>query len=283
MTWSTQVEYNRPVVKPVSADERCRWCTPLLASLGRKIIAFFGFFGETALLHMETVRGILWRKVEYRATADQMAHIGVESLPIAAVTMVMSGAVLAYHGAIETSQWGVDQYAGWLVAEMMCRELSPVLVAFVVAARAGSAMTAELGTMKVTEQIDALRALAVSPVNYLVCPRYIACLVMVPILVFLGDVVGVLGGYLMAVTTPFLNAGDYFAFIPGHLQWVTILGGVTKGLFFGMIIAIVSCHQGLNTGMASEEVGKATTRSVVYCIMLVYAADLLLAPLLFST
>ena len=256
---------------------------PLLESVGRQITAFFAFFGQTTILHMDTLRGIARGKAEVRSTVRQMAHIGVNSFPIAAVTMVLSGAVLAFHGAIETAQWGVDQYAGWLVAEMMCRELSPVLVSFVVAARAGSAMAAELGTMKVTEQIDALRAMATSPVNYLVVPRYLACLAMVPILVFFGDVIGVLGGYGMAAITPEMNAQDYFAYIPGQLDIMTVVGGVAKGVVFGVIIAIVGCHQGLNCGMASEEVGRATTRSVVYCIMLIYAADLLLAPILFRT
>lgn len=254
----------------------------MFAAVGRQIIAFFAFFGETTLLHLETLRGILRGQANARDTIHQMAHIGVHSLPVAAVTMVLSGAVLAYHGAIETGQWGVSQYVGWVVAETMCRELSPVLVAFAVAARAGSAMAAELGTMKVTEQIDALRAMATSPVDYLVIPRYLAGLTMVPVLVFFGDVVGVLGGYVMALVTPQINAKDYFVYIPGHLEVATVAGGIAKALVFGIIIAIVGCHQGLSCGMASEEVGRATTRSVVYCIMLVYAADLLLAPLLFG-
>ena len=254
---------------------------PLLQSIGRQIIAFFAFFGQAGLLHLETLRGILTGRGEYRSTLAQMAHIGVDSLPIAAVTMVLSGAVLAYHGSIEVGQWGLDQYAGWLMAEMMFRELGPVLVAFCIAARAGSAMAAELGTMKVTEQIDALRAMATNPVHYLVIPRYLACVVMVPVLVFFGAVIGIIGGYFMALVTPQINEADYFASIPNHLQFATVLGGVAKGLVFGIIIALVGCHQGLNCGMDSEEVGRATTRSVVYCIMLVYAADLLLAPLLF--
>ncbi len=254
---------------------------PLFANLGRQLIAFFAFFGEIGLLHLETLRGILHGRVEYRSTVAQMAHIGVGTLPVAGVTMVLSGAVLAYHGAIETGQWGVSKYAGWLVAEMMFRELGPVLVAFCVAARAGSAMAAELGTMKVTEQIDALRALATSPVEFLVIPRYLACIVMVPILVFFDSVFGIVGGYFMALVTPQMNAADYFAYIPGHLQMATVIGGVSKGLVFGLIIALVGCHQGLNCGMDSEEVGRATVSSVVICIMLIYAADLLLAPLLF--
>ncbi len=253
----------------------------LLRSLERQAVAFLAFFGETGLLHLATLRSIAWGQVELRTAIGQMAHIGVNSLPVAAVTMALSGAVIAYHGAIQTSQWGVDEYAGWFVAEIMCRELSPVLVAFVVAARAGSAIAAELGTMKVTEQIDALRAMATSPVEYLVAPRYLACLVMVPILVFFGDVIGVLGGYLMALVTPTMNAQGYFAYIPGNLTMVTVVGGIIKAVVFGTVIAVVGCHQGLTCGMASEEVGRATTRSVVYCIMLVYAVDLLLAPVLF--
>jgi len=239
------------------------------------------FFGETYRLHVETLHGIIGARTEYRITIQQMADIGVASLPIAAVTMALSGAVLAYHGALETAQFGVSQYAGWVVAEIMCREMSPIMVAFVVAARAGSAMAAELGTMKVTEQIDALRSLATSPVDYLVIPRYIACVAMLPILVFFGDIIGVLCGYVMATVTPTMNAADYFAYIPMHLKVATVLGGLGKALVFGMIVSIVSCHQGLNCGLASEDVGRATTRSVVYCIMLVYVADVLLAPILF--
>ncbi len=170
---------------------------------------------------------------------------------------------------------------GWLVAETMCRELAPVLITFVVAARAGSAMTAELGTMKVTEQIDALRAMATDPVNYLVLPRYVACIVMVPLLVFVGDAVGVTGGYLMALFSPNINHAMYFASIPGNLETWTLLAGIVKSVFFGLIIALVACHQGLNCKMASEEVARATTRSVVYSIMLIYAANLLLTTMLF--
>jgi len=253
----------------------------LLRFVGRRIIRAMVFFGETYRLHADTLLGMMRGQTEYGPTVRQMAHIGVASLPIAAITMLLSGAVLAYHGAIETAQFGVSQYAGWIVAETMCRELSPVLVAFVVAARAGSAMAAELGTMKVTEQIDALRSLATSPVDYLVIPRYIACVSMMPVLVFFGDVLGVLGGYAMAVLTPMLNAADYFAYIPMHLKVATVLGGLGKALVFGMIVAVVGCHQGLHCGMASEDVGRATTRAVVYCIILVYVADALLAPILF--
>jgi phospholipid/cholesterol/gamma-HCH transport system permease protein len=195
--------------------------------------------------------------------------------------MVFSGMVLAYHVAQQAGKLGIGTLVGWLVSETMARELGPVLTSIVVAARGGSAMAAELGTMKVTEQIDALRALATNPVEYLVVPRFLACLFMMPILVLIGDTLGVFGGYLLALSAPSINAGAYFTNIPGHLELWTVAGGVIKSVFFGIIIAIVGCHQGLTCRMASEEVGRAVTRSVVYCIMLIYALNLLLTEIVY--
>jgi phospholipid/cholesterol/gamma-HCH transport system permease protein len=142
-------------------------------------------------------------------------------------------------------------------------------------------MAAELGTMKVTEQIDALRTMATDPVQYLVVPRYLAAMVMVPILALIGDIIGVTGGFTMANATVGMSANSYFGSIPGNLELWTVAAGVIKALFFGIIIAVIGCHQGLYTQKASEEVGRATTRAVVYCIMLIYAANLVLTVLLF--
>ena len=252
----------------------------LLAAVGRQVLAFFAYFGQTTQLQLDSWRGLVTGKLEYRTTMQQMADIGVNSLPIALVTMVFSGMVMGYHAAIQAGKLGAGWAVGWLVAETMCPELAPVLVSLVIAAGAGSAMAAELGTMKVTEQIDALRAMATNPVNYLVLPRYVACLVMVPLLVFLGDIVGVTGGYFMAVLSPHINHTQYFSSIPGNLETWTVVAGILKSVVFGLIIAIVGCHQGLTCPRASEEVGRATTRSVIYSIMLIYAANLLLTILL---
>lgn len=250
-------------------------------NLGRRVISFLSFFGEIFTLLLQTCGGLLRRAASRHLTFNQMAQLGIDSLPIVAVTMIFSGMVLAYHAAQQAGKLGAGTLVGWLVAETMCRELGPVLTSIVVAARGGSAMAAELGTMKVTEQIDALRAMATDPVEYLVLPRFVACLVMVPILVLLGDFLGVVGGYLMALTTPSINSVAYFANIPGNLLPWTVAGGVVKSITFGMIIALVGCHQGLNCRMASEEVGRAVTRSVVYCIMLIYAANLLLTAIVY--
>jgi phospholipid/cholesterol/gamma-HCH transport system permease protein len=252
-----------------------------IKALGRRVLAFLSFFGELSLLLLHTLGGMLRRPAERRQTVSQMAQIGIDSLPIVGITMLFSGMVLAYHTGQQAGKLGVGALIGWLVAESVTRELGPVLTAVVVAARVGSAMTAELGTMKVTEQIDALRALATDPVEYLVVPRFLAGLVMVPILALLGDVIGVAGGYLVALGNSNINPVAYWANIPGNLENWTIIGGIIKTFFFAIIICIVGCHQGLTCKMDSEEVGRAVTRSVVYCIMLVYGANLVLTTIIF--
>jgi phospholipid/cholesterol/gamma-HCH transport system permease protein len=253
----------------------------LTNTLGRRVLAFFSFFGDILFLLLHALGGLLRRFTDRRQITNQMAQIGIDSLPIVAVTMLFSGMVLAYHAAQQAGKLGVGSLVGWLVAESMCRELGPVLTSIVVAARAGSAMAAELGTMKVTEQIDALRALATDPVEYLVVPRLVASFAMVPILVLMGDTVRVLGGYLMALGVPTINASAYFQNIPGNLAAWTVIGGVLKAFVFAIIIAIIGCHQGLTCRMASEEVGRAVTRSVVYAIMLIYAANLILTAIVY--
>ncbi len=253
----------------------------LFAALGRQVLAFFQYFGELTLLHWDTWRGLLRGRLNVHETIKQMASIGIGSLPIAALTLAFAGMTLAYHIAHTAQRYGVSNLVGYGVAESIVRELGPVLVAVVVAARSGSAMAAELGTMKVTEQIDALRSMAVSPVNYLVLPRYVAAVILVPALAFIGDVVGVVGGYIMAVMSPYINETQYFSSIPGNTEPWTVTAGLLKAVAFGVVIAIVGCHQGLSCRMASEEVGRATTRSVVYAIMLVYAVDMALTAILY--
>ena len=251
-----------------------------LAALGSYTLRALAFFGETSELHLRTLVHVSRGGIELRPTLVQMARVGVSSLPIVAVTMLFSGMVFAYHVADQAETLGASQYVGWAVAETMARELGPALTAIVVAARAGSAMAAELGTMKVTEQIDALRTMATDPVQYLVVPRYLAALLTVPMLALIADAIGVAGGYIMAHETTGMTSAQYFGSIPGNLAEWTVAAGVIKAVFFGIIIAVVGCQQGLYTQKASEEVGKATTRAVVYCIMLIYAANLVLTIVL---
>jgi phospholipid/cholesterol/gamma-HCH transport system permease protein len=252
-----------------------------LTAVGAAVLRALSYFGELSELHLRTLVHLLRGAIEYRPTIEQMSGVGVSSLPIVAVTMLFSGMVFSYHVADQATLLGASTYIGWVVAETMARELGPALTAIVVAARAGSAMAAELGTMKVTEQIDALRTMATDPVQYLVVPRYLAAMVMVPMLTLIGVVIGTGGGYFMASNTTDMTAAVYFGGIQANMEVWTVAAGTIKSIFFGIIIAVIGCHQGLYTEKASEEVGRATTRAVVNCIMLIYAANLALTVVLF--
>ncbi len=268
-----------PVLEPLHLSESSEEDYPpgFFARAGYTL----AMFGRIVALHLIVLSLIVRGRFEWGLAIAQMATVGVASLPIVALTLIFSGMVIGYHVGVQAGQLGVSPLAGWLVAETMCRELSPVMAAFVVSARSGSAMTAELGTMKATEQIDALRAMAVDPIQYLVVPRYIAGVVMLPLLAFLGDVFGTFGGYIMACLSPQMNSHVYFAGIPGGVSTWDIVAGVLKAVVFGMIMSLVCAYQGLTCRPDSERVGHAVLTAVVYCIVLVYAADVVLTAILY--
>ncbi|MGQ9731118.1 MAG: MlaE family ABC transporter permease [Candidatus Zipacnadales bacterium] len=243
----------------------------------------FQVFGEMVGLIAEAAGYIVRGAVEYRTTVDQMAQTGFNSLPLVALTLSFTGMVMAFHMAQQSTKFSADALMGWLLAEAFCRELGPVLASIVVAARVGSAITAELGTMKVTEQLDALRSLAVSPTQYLVVPRLVACLTMVPALAVAGDVAGIGGGYLYSIHSQFVSGTLFVSSISERMDWLTVVAGVAKAVFFGVIIAIVGCHQGMFCRRAAEDVGRATTRSVVYSITGIFISDFFLSKLLFPS
>jgi len=247
----------------------------------RAVTRFFEFIGTTWILLGMTLRYILTGAVSVRDTFDQMAFIGVNSLPIVLVTVAFSGMVLALYMADFLVDFGVGSYVGAAVGLSVAREIGPVLTAVVVAARAGSAMAAEIGSMKVTEQIDALRALATSPIQYLVVPRFLACVVMLPVVTVMAIAVGIAGGYGVAVINGVAGGG----YISSIQQWVVlrdVLMGCLKTVFFGATIAIVGCQQGLTTTGGATGVGRATTNAVVFSIILVYILNFLLAYVMFG-
>ena len=250
-------------------------------SVASWVLRPFRVFGEMVSLTAEAAGYVVRGAIDYRQTVDQMAQTGFNSLPLVALTLGFTGMVMAFHIGQQTPKFQADALIGWLVAEAFSRELGPVLASIVVAARVGSAITAELGTMKVTEQVDALRALATSPTQYLVVPRLVACLVMVPALALLGTVTGIAGGYLYAINSQFVTGALYRSSIEDNLDPATPFQGVAKAVFFGLIIAIVGCHQGLYCRQAAEDVGRATTRSVVVAIVGIFISDYFLSKLLF--
>jgi phospholipid/cholesterol/gamma-HCH transport system permease protein len=251
----------------------------LLEALGSGVLAFYRFNVELALLVSESIGFVLTGAFSLRHSLFQMSEIGVNSLPIVMLTVGFSGMVLAFYTATEGLKLGATQYIGGLVALTMFRELAPVIAAVVVAARAGSAMAAELGSMAVTEQVDALRALATSPTEYLVVPRVLASVVMLPVLGLFADIVGVAAGYFIAVQVGVPPSG-YIESVRRLASVQDMVVGLMKMVPFALIISLVSCHQGLSTQGGAQGVGRMTTSAVVLSIVLIYAADFLMSLVL---
>lgn len=218
---------------------------------------------------------------ELRAWIAQMELIGVRSLGVAAITTVFTGMVLALQTAYSLPSLGVKYYIGTVVSKSLVRELGPVLVALIVGGRIGSGMTAELGTMKVTEQIEALRSMSADPVKKLVVPKLAASLVMLPALTVIGDALGILGGLVIAVTQLQLAPGFYINDVLTALTLADVASGVGKAFFFAYFIAIIGCHNGLHASGGADGVGRATTDTVVQASILILVSDFFLTKLFY--
>jgi phospholipid/cholesterol/gamma-HCH transport system permease protein len=205
--------------------------------------------------------------------------VGVRSLGVALITTIFTGMVLALQTAYSLPSLGIKYYIGTVVGKSLTRELGPVLVALIVGGRIGAGMTAELGTMKVTEQIDAVRAMAADPVRKLVVPKLAATLLMLPCLTILGDFLGILGGLVVAVGELKLSAGLYLNDVLDALTFEDVLSGVGKSFVFGYFIAIVACYNGLNARGGADGVGRATTNTVVLASILVLVSDFFLTKI----
>jgi len=247
----------------------------------RTLSQFFEFIGESAILTWRALGFILRGKIDVRDTFNQMATIGVNSLPIVLVTVSFSGAVLALYMAQLVVKWGLGSFTGAVVGLSIVREIGPVLTSVVVAARAGSAIGAEIGSMKVTEQIDALRSLAVSPIQYLVVPRLIAGVVMLPVLTVFADLVGNAAGYLVA-TVNGVASGGFINTLKAQILPYDVYMGMVKTIVFGIVIVIVGAQQGLRTTGGATGVGRATTNSVVISIVIIYILNFFLAYAMFG-
>lgn len=207
---------------------------------------------------------------------EQSYHIGVLSLSVVAITGFTTGFVLAAQSFYQLGEKGMAGVTGVLVAKSMITELGPILTAFMVTGRVGSSMCAELGTMKVTEQIDALRSMAINPNAYLVAPRFIAGIFMIPLLTLFGTMMGIFGGYLIAVQFFHLPASTYFNPMRFHITLFDVATGIVKAVVFGVFIVTVCCYRGMKTTGGAAGVGKATTQSVVTSYILILLSDFFL-------
>lgn len=252
----------------------------LLEKVGRQIIYIFEHVGQVVLLLAETLAS-LRRRPSLVLVLRQMAHLGVDSLPIVLLTIGFTGMVMTMQTAHEFIKYGAQSSVGGVVAIAMGRELAPVLTGVVTAGRVGAAITAEIGSMKVTEQVDALRVMATNPVAYLVVPRLIACVLMLPVLVIFADIVGTAGGYLVATMYADISSFTFMNSIKVFAVVSDVVGGLVKSMFFGAIIAVIGCYKGLTTAEGAEGVGRATTGSVVTSMILIFISNYFLSYILY--
>jgi phospholipid/cholesterol/gamma-HCH transport system permease protein len=246
---------------------------------GRKGQGLVEYLGGLAQMIGEATVGAVTRPFYKAELMRQLDDLGVKSVSITGLTALVTGGVLALQTAYAIAAFGGKMFVGRIVALSLVRELGPVLTALMVGGRVGSGITAEIGSMTVTEQVDALRAMAVSPVRRLVVPRILATVLMMPVLTTLADVLGILGGLLIAVVELQMSANDYLSSIWNQLQISDIMSGLSKTLFFGLEIAAIGCYNGLHVEGGAASVGTATTRTVVVASICVLVSDFFLTKL----
>jgi len=232
--------------------------------------------GDYVMLVINVCLIIIYRPPKLSLIRDQMYEIGVLSLPVVAITGFSTGMVLAAQSFFQLSDKGLASATGIMVAKAMIVELGPVLTAFMVTGRVGAAMCAELGTMRVTEQIDALRSMSVDPLRYLVAPRFIAGIFMLPLLTIFSALMGVFGGYIIAVEYYGMASNTFIDPLPVHITSFDLFSGIVKAIAFGIIIITISCYRGMTTKGGAAGVGRATTNSVVICYTVILIGNFLL-------
>lgn len=237
--------------------------------------------GGITFLFLDSVHALFTTKLRWGAVVDQMNKIGVTSLPLVSLTALFTGMVLSLQSAYQLRLFTAQQFTSDLVALSVTRELGPVLTGMVVAGRVGASIAAELGTMKVTEQIDAMQALAVDPIRYLVVPRLVAGFFMLFILTIYADCIGMLGGYFIAVFKLGISSHQYIKRSINALVVKDIATGLIKAFFFGAIISIVGCYYGFKARNGAEGVGRATTMAVVGTLILIIASDALFTAIFY--
>ena len=253
-----------------------------LAVVGRLTLALCSGAGEVALFAGRAIMGGLRGPFYPRQLLRQMLEIGYYSLPVVGLTAIFTGMVLALQSYTGFSRFEASSAIPTIVVLSMTRELGPVLAGLMVAGRVGAAMAAELGTMRVTEQIDALTTLSTDPLRYLVFPRVLAGLLMLPLLVLVADIIGVLGGYLVSVYKLGFGPIEYINRSIQYLQTQDVVSGLVKAAVFGFIVALMGCYQGYRSRGGAQGVGAATTMAVVSASILILTANYAVTELFFS-
>jgi phospholipid/cholesterol/gamma-HCH transport system permease protein len=253
-----------------------------LAIIGRTTLAFMAAIGRLSTFAGNGVMHSFLPPYYLGLVGRQMLSIGYYSLPVVGLTAFFTGAVLALQIYVGSSRFGAESAVASIVVIGLVRELGPVLGGLMVAGRVGAAIAAELGTMRVTEQIDALITLQTNPFKYLVAPRLIAASLTMPMLVLVGDIIGVFGGYMIAVHRLDFNAASYIKNTFEFLAAIDVISGLVKAAVFGFIIALMGCYHGFNSTGGAQGVGRATTNAVVTSLILILVSDYFITDMFFG-
>ncbi|HEX9837318.1 MAG TPA: ABC transporter permease [Alphaproteobacteria bacterium] len=253
-----------------------------LAAIGRVFLGFLAATGRLALFTASALLHSVTPPIYLRLIGRQMIDVGYFSLPVVGLTAVFTGMVLALQSYTGFARFSAESAIANVVVLSVTRELAPVLAGLMVAGRIGAAMAAEIGTMRVTEQIDALVTLSTSPFKYLVAPRLIAGLLMLPCLVLIADIIGVFGGYLISIGKLGFNPATYLKNTWDVLETIDVVSGLVKAAVFGFLIALMGCYHGYNSRGGAQGVGQATTNAVVSASILILSFNYVITELFFS-
>jgi phospholipid/cholesterol/gamma-HCH transport system permease protein len=260
----------------------------LTTAIGEATVEGLAYVGNLARLTCGAARAVFIEpfrggKLRLGPAMHQAMSVGVEAVPIVSLISFFVGTILALQGAYQLRKLGAMQLVADAVAIVLTRELGPLMTAIIVIGRSGSAFAAEIGTMKVNEEIDALETMALEPVHFLVAPKFLAMILMLPCLTTWADLMGVLGGGFFAVTSAGFTWASYFRATFDALVLRDVVTGLIKSVMFGLVITAVGCQEGFETGLGSEEVGRSTTSAVVKSIFFVIVVDLIFTAIFYFT
>jgi len=259
--------------------------TSALGSLGAACLGTVREFGRIGIFFARGVLGIFTLPIQFAKFLQQVYFIGAKSVLVICLTGAFTGMVLGLQGYYTLVKFGAKGMLGAAVALSLIRELGPVLTAIMVTARAGSAMSAEIGIMRISEEIDALKTMDINPIRYLVSPRIFAAAISLPLLTAIFDVIGILGGYLSGSLMLGLSSGTFFSRVTSSVEMQDVSGGFIKSVVFGLVVATISCYEGYYThtrpgGFGAKGVGSSTTSAVVICCVLILVTDYIMTSFL---
>jgi phospholipid/cholesterol/gamma-HCH transport system permease protein len=254
--------------------------TTIIHTVGRLVIEFVQAVGDLALFATSMLRWLCRGLPRRIVVVESMYEVGVRSIPVVLITGMFIGMVLAVQGYQQFHLMRMETRMGAVINMALVAELGPVLAATMLAGRVGCAMAAELGTMRVTEQIDALRALGANPIQYLVVPRFLSCFLLIPLLTAVADAIGVAGGWMLSTQVLGVDSTYYWHYSTEYVAAWDVCAGILKSLFFGAAIALIACHRGFTCGSGAEGVGRAATSSFVLSFVVILVLDFFLGMFL---